>query len=405
MTLFLAIAALVLTSFPAAMFLVNLRLFQCLRTETSGINRWCPGFSRTIHRARCTEAEQQPIVTPATSSTPRVSVLIPARDEASGIGDCLRAALSSENVAVEVIVLDDDSSDATAEIVTEFVNRDRRVRLIHGKPLPPGWNGKQHACWQLAGAATSERLVFIDADVRLAPDALWRLMLYQDQTDVGLLSAFPHQITGTWLEKWLIPMMHFILLCYLPFARMRSHGDASLAAGCGQLFLSTRDAYRKAGTHEGIKQTRHDGVKLPRAYRSKGIMTDVVDGTELATCRMYRGAAEVVRGLLKNASEGIANPRLIVVFTVLLLGCSVLPLVALAVSVAEMTPIAIAISTLAVVLAHVPRFVAAARLRQSWFGALCHAPATLLFVVLQWVALANHLVGRQVAWRGRTESP
>ncbi|MCS7470239.1 glycosyltransferase [Stieleria sp. ICT_E10.1] len=380
MTLFLAIAALVLTSFPAAMFLANLRLFQCLGTD-----------------------DKPPSNTDA-NSAPQISVLVPARDEATGIGDCIQAALSSDNVMIEVIVLDDDSSDSTAEIVTGIAQSDQRVRLIRGRPLPTGWNGKQHACRQLADAATSDRFVFIDADVRLKPDGLWRLMQYQDQTDVGLLSAFPHQITGTWLEKWLIPMMHFILLCYLPFSRMRSHGDASLAAGCGQLFLSTRDAYRKAGTHEAIKQSRHDGVKLPRAYRSVGIMTDVVDGSGLADCRMYRGAAEVVRGVLKNAIEGIANPRLIVVFTVLLLGCSVLPLIALAVSVAERKPIAIAISTLALVLAHAPRLVAAARLRQSWFGAVCHVPATLVFVVLQWIALANHLAGRQVAWRGRTES-
>ncbi|QDV45534.1 4,4'-diaponeurosporenoate glycosyltransferase [Stieleria neptunia] len=380
MILFLAIVALVLTSFPAAMFVANLRLFQCLRTDDDPSSNTDPN-----------------------SASP-VSVLVPARDEASGIGDCIRAALSSDNVLIEVIVLDDESSDSTAEIVTGIAQSDQRVRLIRGRPLPTGWNGKQHACRQLADAATSDRFVFIDADVRLQPDALSRLMRYQDQTGVGLLSAFPHQVTGTWSEKWLIPMMHFILLCYLPFSRMRSHADASLAAGCGQLFLSTRDAYNTAGTHEAIKQSRHDGVKLPRAYRSAGIMTDVVDGTELADCRMYRGAAEVVRGVLKNAIEGIANPRLIVVFSVLLLGCSVLPLVALVVSMVDQNPVAIAVATVALVLAHVPRLVAAARLRQSWFGALCHVPATMFFVVLQWIAFANHIAGHQIAWRGRTES-
>ncbi|QEF98043.1 4,4'-diaponeurosporenoate glycosyltransferase [Stieleria maiorica] len=386
MTLFIAIAALALTALPAALFLVNLPLFQCLRPSD---RRWALGVSRS-------PSDDAP-------PEPGVSVLIPARDEASAIGRCIEAALASEKVTVEVIVLDDDSSDSTAEIVAELGQADQRVRLIHGRPLPSGWNGKQHACWQLAAAATYDRLVFLDADVRLTPHALYQLILYQDETGVGLLSAFPHQITGTWLEKWLIPMMHFILLCYLPFSRMRDQPDASLAAGCGQLFLTSRQAYEKAGTHESIKQSRHDGVKLPRAYRASGIKTDVVDGTDLAECRMYRGAAEVIRGALKNATEGIAAPRLIVVFSVLLLGASALPLLALVLAIAEKHSVAIAISGVAILLAHLPRLVAVVRLRQSLLGALCHVPATTVFVLLQWIALANHLAGRQIAWRGRTE--
>ena len=236
-----------------------------------------------------------------------------------------------------------------------------------GVCLTTPWNGKQHACKQLSEAAEYDRLVFLDADVRSADDVLARLCNYQDRTDVGLLSAFPHPTTGTWLEKWLIPMMHFILLGYLPFTRMRSQCDPSLAAGCGQLFMTTRRAYQAAGTHAAIKASRHDGVKLPRAYRTAGIMTDVVDGKlDMADCRMYRDTGEVIRGALKNATEGIASPRLIVPFTILLLGCSLLPPLAIVFSAATGKPIsALAISTVAMVLAHLPRFVAAVRLRQS----------------------------------------
>jgi glycosyltransferase involved in cell wall biosynthesis len=383
MILALAIMALVLSALPAAMFLVNLPLF-CDHTRTDS-----PDPSAAA------EGDSDP---------PSVSVLIPARDEEGGIGKCLESVLASKRVTLEVVVLDDDSTDATAEIVGGFCESDDRVRLIHGKPLTTPWNGKQHACKQLSEAAEYDRFVFLDADVRLSDDTLARLCNYQDRTDVGLLSAFPHQTTGTWLERWLIPMMHFILLGYLPFARMRSQCDPSLAAGCGQLFLTTRRAYQAAGTHAAIKASRHDGVKLPRAYRTAGIMTDVTDGTDMAECRMYRGAEEVVRGALKNATEGVASPRLIVPFTILLLGCSLLPLLAFSFSVIGGTPIAMTISTIAMILAHLPRFVAAVRLRQSWFGALCHIPATLTFLALQWVALANQMMGRQIAWRGRTES-
>jgi glycosyltransferase involved in cell wall biosynthesis len=377
MMLVTALIALALSALPALLFLKNLPLF-CLRPEGGSASEAAADRS--------------------------VSVLIPARDEEAGIADCVRTALASEGVEVEVLVLDDHSTDATADRVRDAQQQDDRVKLIAGKELPAGWNGKQHACKQLADSARFDRFVFLDADVRLQPHALRRLVDYQDRVDVGLLSAFPRQITATWLEQWLIPMMHFILLCYLPFDRMRSSTAPGFAAGCGQLFLTTRQAYQDAGTHEAIKQSRHDGLKLPRIYRENGIKTDVIDGTQLACCRMYRGAGEVIRGALKNAVEGIANPKLIVIFTLLLLGCSLFPVVTLIASFIDGNITAVVLSTIAVILAHVPRLVAARRLQQSQFGALCHVPATMTFVVLQWLALFNHLTGKKIAWRGRIES-
>lgn len=369
----LAILALVLSLLPAALFWANLPLFQC--------SPKVPSDERNDQSS--------------------VSVLIPARDEEAGIEACVRSALASTGVDVRVIVMDDASTDRTAEIVTAITQQDSRVRLIQGQGLPPGWNGKQHACLRLAEHASTDHFVFLDADVRLRQDALERLLHYRHQNHVDLLSAFPQQITGTWLERWLIPMMHFILLGYLPFARMRSDNSPSLAAGCGQLFLTSRDAYKAAGTHEAIKDSRHDGVKLPRAYRAAGLTTDVIDGSDMATCRMYHNAREVIRGVLKNATEGIANPRVIAIFTVFLLGCSLLPVVALLMAIAATNPIAATLSIAALAIAHTPRLIAAHRLHQSWFGAICHIPATTFFIILQWIALAMHIAGRQVRWRGR----
>ena len=379
----LALASLILSALPVLMFLANLDHFRIL-------NRVQPDQQHLARGPGSTR--ENPI---------GVSVLIPARDESSGIAECVLAAVESSAVTVEVIVLDDQSTDETASIVESISNTDSRVRLVRGRQLPEGWNGKQFACRQLADAASHDRLVFIDADVRLQANCLARLIEYQDHTCVSLLSAFPHQQTGSWLEKWLIPMMHFILLGYLPFARMRRLADPSLSAGCGQLFVTTREAYQQAGTHEAIKSSRHDGVKLPRAYRRAGLMSDVVDGTSLAACRMYCNAGEVTRGILKNASEGIANARLIVPFTILLLGCSILPIVAFVLAYYDGSTIALCIATVAGCLAHLPRLIAAVYFRQSWFGAICHVPATVLFVSLQWIAFVGSLTGHRVAWRGR----
>jgi glycosyltransferase involved in cell wall biosynthesis len=344
----------------------------------------------------------------ANAAAPKVSVLIPARNEEQGIGESLRSILRSDGIELEIVVLDDHSTDATAEIVQRIVSEDDRVRYLASEHLPPGWNGKQHACMQLSKSASFDRMVFLDADVRLTPDGLRKMVLYHERSGAALLSVFPHQVTGTLLEKWLIPMMHYILLCFLPLARMRSSKHPAYAAGCGQIFMTRRDAYEKAGTHAVIRSSRHDGLKLPRAYRESGIMTDLIDGSDLAECRMYCSATQVVRGLLKNADEGIANAKLIVPFTLMLLGGCVLPLVLLLVCLIDPDhssslgiPLVLVI---AITLSHLPRAVAAIRLRQSWSGVIFHSFAVVIFVALQWVALVNHMLGHQVAWRGRVEN-
>ncbi|MEY3227250.1 MAG: 4,4-diaponeurosporenoate glycosyltransferase, partial [Planctomycetota bacterium] len=111
------------------------------------------------------------------SGVPAVSVLIPARNEAERISKLLQSVLSSRGVQLEVCVLDDESTDGTAEIVESFVAADSRVRLLRGGRMPDGWNGKQHACWQLSQAARYGELVFLDADVELASDALLRTVV------------------------------------------------------------------------------------------------------------------------------------------------------------------------------------------------------------------------------------
>jgi hypothetical protein len=389
----IAWAGLISAAIPTLMFLKNRKLFLPPRDQ---MRLLAPQHAATARATSAPDAVPQ-----EASARSNVSVLIPARDEAAGIADAIASALASNEVVVEVVVLDDNSTDRTAEIVREIAQKDDRVKLISGQSLPQGWNGKQFACYQLAKQASYERLVFIDADVRLQPNALADLVAYQNASGAALLSAFPHQVTGTWLEKWLIPMMHFILLGFLPIDRMRLSRQKAYASGCGQLFMTRRSDYQKAGTHESIRGSRHDGLKLPAAYRKADMSTDIVDGTPLASCRMYRSAGQVLRGLAKNASEGIASPALIIPFSSILLGGTALPWIGLVGSILTGQTTALTISIIALLVSHVPRAIAVRQFRQSWFGALCHTPAVVTFVAIQWFALVNHMLGRQVAWRGR----
>ncbi|MCU1293126.1 MAG: hypothetical protein JWP08_1976, partial [Bryobacterales bacterium] len=256
-----------------------------------------------------------------------VSILIPARDEERTIERCVEAALRSRNVDLEVIVLDDHSVDRTAAIVKQQAARDARVRLESAPPLPPGWCGKQFACSVLASLARNQTLCFIDADVRLSPDGLARMVSEMQARDAALISGFPWQETHTALEQLLLPLMHFLLLGFLPILGMRRSVHPSFGAGCGQIFVADRAAYFLAGGHAAIKNSRHDGITLPRAFRRAGLMTDLCDATPAASCRMYMDSREVWQGLLKNATEGIASPSRIIPFSFLLVLGQVMPVV------------------------------------------------------------------------------
>src|SRR5271155_1790886 len=262
-----------------------------------------------------------------------ISVLIPARNEERAIAASLDSLLASRGVAIEIIVLDDASTDRTAEIVLGFSARDSRVRLEPAPSLPAGWNGKQHACYALAGMARSSILCFLDADVRLAPEALASMSVFLARTGSDLVSGFPRQETETPLEWLLLPLIHFVLLSYLPLAGMRALPAPGFAAGCGQFLMVRRDAYRKTGGHAQIRTTMHDGLLLPQLFRRYGLRTDIADLTHLATCRMYQNATEVWHGLSKNATEGMGAPARILPFTFLLFCGQILPFL-LAVSLA-----------------------------------------------------------------------
>jgi hypothetical protein len=332
-------------------------------------------------------------------------VLIPARNEEAAIGAAVEAALASGGMGLEVLVLDDGSSDRTAEIVAGLAARDPRVRLETAPPLAPGWCGKQHACATLARLARHPVLVFVDADVRLAPDGLARATAFLKTSGAGLVSGVPRQETGTFLERLLIPLIHFILLGFLPIARMRRSPHPAYGAGCGQLFLARRDDYERAGGHAAIRASLHDGIGLPRAFRRAGIATDLFDATEVAVCRMYHNAGEVWRGLGKNATEGLASPGKIVPVTVLLLTGQVLPPLLLALALLGLTaPLAGWIALAATLASLSPRLTAAARFRQPLDGALLHPLAIGIFLAIQWAALGRRLLGRPEAWKGRTYS-
>jgi hypothetical protein len=323
-----------------------------------------------------------------------VSILIPARNEAANIGPAIEAALASRGVAVEILVMDDGSTDETAAIVRAHGERDDRVRLLAAPPLPEGWTGKIHACHRLAEAARGAYLLFVDADVRLEPGAAAALAGRAQQSGARMVSAVPRQITGSLGELLTVPMVNFTLLGYLPMPFMRRDPNPGLGAACGQLLLAEAEAYRAVGGHGAIRTLLHDGIQLARVFRRAGHMTDLVFGHDLATCRMYARFEDAWAGFAKNAHEGMATQKALPVWTILLFGGHVLPflllvlapsgLVALAASLSLATRAAVTLTT-----------------RENPAAIPLHPASVLVGLAIQWSVLLGLRRGRQAGWKGR----
>ena len=339
----------------------------------------------------------------ARTAVPMVSVCIPARNEEANIEACVRSVLANVDVAVEVLVYDDQSTDATPAILARLVAEDARVRVVPTQPLPQGWNGKQWGCERMGQAARGQWVLFTDADVRFERDCVARTLARAESLGADLLSTVPRQVTGSWAEHAVIPLISFVLLSYLPMARMRATTSPAASGACGQFILARRDAWLASGGHAAFRASMHDGIKMPRAFRRAGFRTDLFDGTDLVQCRMYRGLGQVWRGFAKNAYEGLGSPVLLL-FVTLLHGCAVLlPWLTLALGLVDvaMSPWVPWVAALTIVAGFAQRIVLARRFAHAWASVALHPVGILMLTVIQWHSLWLHLTGRR-AWKGRT---
>lgn len=242
----------------------------------------------------------------------RVSVLLPVRNEAARIAPTLAALLASRHVpALEVVVLDDASSDGTADIVEFVTRRDPRVRVVRSAEEPPdGWLGKPFACSRLADLASPDStvLVFLDADVRLAADGLARTVRLLREAELGFVSPYPRQVAGTAAERLVQPLLQWSFLALLPLRLAEHSSRASMAVANGQLLAVDAALYRRSAGHREVAGAVLDDVALARVLRAAGGHGGMADGTDIATCRMYEGWAELREGYAKSLWAAGGSP-------------------------------------------------------------------------------------------------
>lgn len=235
---------------------------------------------------------------------PSVSVLIPARNEAAVIGPTLQTLLAQNYPNVELLLLDDHSTDGTAERAEQAAKNDPRLRILPGQPLPPGWLGKNWACHQLAQVASGDWLVFTDADVRWQPGALTALVAEAERSQADLLTVWPTQHTHTWGERLVVPLMALVVLGYLPLPLVHHASSSAFAAANGQCLAFRRRAYQAVGGHQAVFDNVLEDVTLARRIKAHRQRLRMADGDGLITCRMYPNWSAVRDGYAKNILAG-----------------------------------------------------------------------------------------------------
>ena len=247
-----------------------------------------------------------------------ISVLIPARNEEKNIDSCLNSILAQDYKNLEVLVLDDQSTDRTKEIVNSFSEKHKNIFCFDGEPLPQEWTGKNWACHQLSLKAKGKYLLFVDADVELASNAICSTLKILLDTKTKMLSVFPTQRIKS-LGEWLIvPLMNWLLLSFLPLRQVYTSRKNSFIAANGQFILWERETYFSIGGHMQVANSVVEDMELARRTKQQNKIITLLGG-KIIFCRMYSSFANAFKGFSKNFYPGFnLNPIIFIGFILVL---------------------------------------------------------------------------------------
>jgi len=244
-------------------------------------------------------------------TAPKVAVIVPARNEAANIGPCIRS-LSAQQYPPDrlaLIVVDDDSIDATAAIVADLARQDPRIVLCHTPPLPPGWKGKVHACCVGAAAVPKDTqwLCFLDADMRADPRAIASAVEAASARNLDLLTLAPRHELGSFAERLMLPCGLYLLGFYQDLEKVQAPESDQVVA-TGQFMLLRRAAYDAVGGHAPVCDAICEDVELALLMKRRGHRVLLMDGNLLLSTRMYTGWSTLWPGFAKNLIQLLGGP-------------------------------------------------------------------------------------------------
>lgn len=261
------------------------------------------GIPRWGHRWRVDLPTEN---SPIDEDAPWVSICIPARNEALNIADCIKSALASRWPRLEVVLVDDRSDDGTADVARKAAAGDPRLHIVEGSEPPKGWAGKPWACTRASKEARGTWLLFIDADVRLHPEAVQSAVGIARERELGLLSFFGRWILVGFWERALIPVVGWLIRGATDLDKVNARGS-SMAFGNGQFMLFRRSAYVAVEGHKAVFNHVLDDVRMAEALKQAGFATEVRPAFWAFNVRLYRSLGEIVNGYTKNLFEGMGR--------------------------------------------------------------------------------------------------
>jgi chlorobactene glucosyltransferase len=328
---------------------------------------------------------------------PLVSVIIPARDEARVIERTVRAFLAQRYAALEVIVVDDRSVDGTGAILARIAAEDPRLIVVRGEEPPPGWLGKPAALHRGSQHAHGEILLFVDADVIYAPDAVGAAVAYFQRSGVAMIALLPHFEMETLAEKILMPQLPMAVFSFIPTFLSNRTRLPRLGIGGGPGNMIRRDVYESFGGHEELRDSVVDDVSLARLVRQRGGRTHAVRADDLISIRMYHGFGEVIEGFTKNSFAVFGRS---VVVTLIVAVCSV-ALHSLPYALIFYPPLRV-LSLATVVTISLTRLILFRSLRYGTLNALLfHPPMTLIWAYIFLRSMWITGIRGELHWRGR----
>ncbi|MEB1806368.1 MAG: glycosyltransferase family 2 protein [Bacillaceae bacterium] len=241
------------------------------------------------------------------SSPPLVSILIPLRNEERNIKRLVESLTSLTYQKIEVIFLDDQSTDNTYKLLKELTKQYQNFKVIKGAPLANGWVGKVHACKQLGERAKGEYLLFLDADVKVRRTIIEKTISTMEVYEAGLLTGFPKFPTSTLLSKILVTMQHFIVFFHLPIFIANRTTFSSFTAAHGAFMCFRKEVYHKIGGHSSVAASIVEDVHLARHVKQNGHRVLLANLTEDVSCFMYETNKEVWNGFAKNIFVGLGR--------------------------------------------------------------------------------------------------
>jgi len=334
-----------------------------------------------------------PEVLSADGHNEKVSLLIPARNEEKNISQTLNSILALKDPLHEIIILDDNSTDATRSIAESFIPKDERIKVISGKKLPSGWLGKNYACHQLSEVAAGEYLLFMDCDVTLKSGSVSYILNKMKTLNLSAASVFPTQTMSGIGEKFIVPMMNWILLNFLPLTFVYTKKNPAFVAANGQLFCFRRNHYGAHGGHQAVKDKIVEDMELARLIKKSGSKMMTFTGGEQVFCTMYSSLAEGIKGFSKNFFPGFAIPApLFLLFVTFLTVMFLAPLIGLWFSPLFFLPVAMIYIQRAAV-SHISR-------GAMVFNLIFH-PIQMITVLLTGINSVRLTLARAAEWKGR----